>query len=148
VTVLVMEFPWITLTAAGAGARVNEGAPVTVSTRVAVLVIVPEVPVIVRVACPGAVELPAVNVRVLVVAAVAELKDAVTPEGRPDTASFTDPLKPFCGVILMVAAPVAPAATDRVCGDTERPNPGGFEIPVRSLMRLWPAGVPHPVARS
>src|ERR1700735_5618856 len=43
---------------------------------------------------PGA-ELVAVNVRVLAVAVVAALNNALTPDGRPEAARLTLPLKPF-----------------------------------------------------
>lgn len=76
----------------------------------AVLVRLPDVPVIVIVDVPGEVELAALRVSVLVLAVVAlvGLKDAVTPVGRPDAARVTVPVNPFCGAIVMVLVPLAP----------------------------------------
>jgi len=57
----------------------------------------PEVPVIVRVYCPRLAVLLAVSVSMLLPVAGFGLKDAVTPLGKPETARFTLPLKPFWG---------------------------------------------------
>ena|ERR1035438_7634936 len=57
----------------------------------------PEVPVMVRVYCPRLAVLLAVSVKVLIPVVGFGLKDAVTPLGRPATARFTLPLKPFWG---------------------------------------------------
>lgn len=63
-----------------------------------------------------AVELAA---RVSVLVAVAELgeKVAVTPVGRPVAESATEPVKPFCGVTLMVVVPLPPCATVSEVGE-------------------------------
>jgi len=37
-----------------------------------------------------------------------KLNDAVTPVGRPDATRVTLPVKPFCGVTVMVAEPLDP----------------------------------------
>jgi len=52
--------------------------------------------------------LPALNVKVLVLAALVGLNAAVTPLGKPDADKLTLALKPFCGVTLMVLVPDAP----------------------------------------
>lgn len=146
--VLVPLAPCTMLTLAGDAAMVNAERPVTVSDRRAVLVKLPEVPVIVIVDVDEAAELLAVSVSVLLVLAVAGLNDAVTPAGRPDAARFTAPLKPFCALIVIVLAPLAPAVIASVDADEDRPKEGPFDTPVKLLIRGWPAGLPHPVARS
>jgi len=71
----------------------------------------PDVPVIVTVAGPTVAVLDAVRVSVLLVVAVAGLKDAVTPAGRPLAERETDPLKLLSGVTVMVLVPDAPGTT-------------------------------------
>jgi hypothetical protein len=97
-----------TLTLFGVAVNVNDGGVVIVSATFAVLVNVPEVPVMVMLAAPSAAVALAVNVKVLVVTADTEVNDAVTPDGSPDTARFTVPEKLFCGLIVMVTAPFDP----------------------------------------
>jgi hypothetical protein len=70
-------------------------------------------------AVPEAAELLAVNVNALVLAVLLGLNDAVTPLGRPDADKVTLPLKPFCGLTVMVVAPLAPCAIARLLGDVE-----------------------------
>lgn len=65
----------------------------------------PEVAVIKTVEVPSVAELLAVSVNVPGLVGVAVLKAAVTPLGRPDAARLTDPSKPFCALIVTVAAP-------------------------------------------
>ena len=143
-----MEPPCPRLTLAGWAATVKDGPPVTVSASLTVLDRLPEVPVTVMLAVPGDAELLTVSVNRLLVTALAGPKDAVTPVGRPEMLNATVPVKPFCGLTVIVVLPVLPAAIERLDVDAVRPNPGEFDAPVRSLMRLWPAGLPHPVARS
>ena len=80
----------------------------------------PDEPVTVTVTVPVAAVLLAVNVNVLVLAVLLGLNDAVTPLGRPDAVKLTLPLKPFCGVTVMVLAPLAPCVIARLFGDAER----------------------------
>jgi len=80
----------------------------------------PEVPVMVGVTVPVAAVLLAVSVNVLVLVVLLGLNDAVTPLGRPDADKLTLPLKPFCGVTVMVLAPLAPCAIVKLLGDAER----------------------------
>ena len=140
--------PWRTLRLAGDAWTLNEGTPVTVSSNLAVLVRLPEVPVMVIVDVDEAAELLAVKVRVLDVAALDGLSDAVTPAGRPDTARLTTPLKPFCELIVMVLSPLAPGAIESADADDARPKDGRSDCPIKPLIRAWPVGVPQPVARS
>jgi hypothetical protein len=96
----------------------------TVSAIVAVLVVVPEVPVTVTVAVPTVAFGPGVNVSVLGAVEVAEggLKDAVTPLGTPDALRETVPLK-LEGATEMVLVTAGPACI-RVTplGEAERVN--------------------------
>jgi hypothetical protein len=57
---------------------------------------------------PVAAVLLAMNVRELVVVALAGLKDPVTPVGKVEAASMTLPVNPFCGVTVMVLEPLPP----------------------------------------
>jgi len=148
VMVLVPVFPGTTVTLEGFAERVNEGGPVTVTVRRAVLVSDPEVPVMVTVEVPEAAEALAVRVSRLLVVAEAGLNDAVTPAGRPEAARLTPLVKPFCGVTVMVLVPLPPGAMDTLEADKERLKLGTFAAPVRSLISDWPVGVPQPVARS
>jgi hypothetical protein len=85
-----------------------------------VLVKPPDVPVMVTVTVPVAAVPLAVSVNVLVLVVLLGLNDAVTPLGRPDADKLTLPLKPFCGVIVMVLAPLAPCVIVKLFGDAER----------------------------
>src|SRR5260221_14549048 len=104
-----------------------EGRPllvvgVTVRESVAILVKLPEVPVMVTVAVPVVAVALAVSVKVLVLVGLLGLKEAVTPLGRPEADKLTLPVKPFCGVtvIVLVPMPMAPCATLTLAGDAER----------------------------
>ena len=80
----------------------------------------PDAPETVTVTVPvGAVPL-AVSVNVLVLAVLLGLNDAVTPLGRPDADKLTLPLKPPCGVTVMVLVPLVPWTTLRLFGEGER----------------------------
>ncbi len=131
---LVLVEPGAMLTLVGDAERVNVGGPVTVSVSLTVLVRLPDVPMIVIVVGPAVAEAATVSVRVLLVVAAAGLKDAVTPAGRPDAASVTVPLKPFCGLTVMVLVPVVPGAMDSASVEEERPNAGPLDTPVRALI--------------
>ena len=61
-----------------------------------------------------------VTVTVPVAAVLLGLNDAVTPLGRPDADRPTLLLKPFCGVTVMVLAPLVPCAIVKLFGDAER----------------------------
>jgi hypothetical protein len=75
---------------------------------VAVFVNVPEVPVIVTLDVPIAAAPPAVRVTLVEAGSGLELKDAVTPLGRPDAEKVTLPLKPFLGETVMELKPEVP----------------------------------------
>jgi len=80
----------------------------------------PDEPVTVTVTVPVAAVLLAVSASLLVLAVLAGLNDAVTPLGRPDADKLTLLLKPFCGVTVMVLAPLAPRWIVKLVGDAER----------------------------
>ena len=78
-----------------------------------------EVPLIFTVTGPVVALLFAVSVRVLVLVVLDGLKDAVTPPGRPDADRLTLPLKPFCGLTVIVLIPLEPWMMVTLLGDTE-----------------------------
>jgi hypothetical protein len=85
-----------------------------------VLVKPPDVPVMVTVTVPVAAVPLAVSVNVLVLVVLLGLNNAVTPLGKPDADKLTLLLKPFCGVTVMVLAPLLPWTTLRLLGEVER----------------------------
>ena len=87
---------------------------------VAVFVKVLDEPVTVTVTVPVAAVLLDASVNVLVVAVLLGLNDAVTPLGRPDADKLTLLLKPFCGLTVMVLAPLVPCTIVKLFGDAER----------------------------
>jgi len=87
---------------------------------VVVLIKPPDMPVTVIEAVPVAAVLVAVSVNVLVLDVLLGLNDAVTPLGTPDADKLTLPVKPFCGVTVIVLAPLAPCAIVKLFGDAER----------------------------
>ena len=80
----------------------------------------PDEPVTVTVTVPIVAMVLAVSVNVLVFVVLAGLKDAVTPLGRPDADKLTLPLKPFCGLTVIVLAPLAPWVIVKLDGEAER----------------------------
>ena len=88
-----------------------------VRATVVVCVKPPDVPVIVTVARPRVAVLEAVRVSVLVLVALAGLKDAVTPAGRPVADKATDPLKLLIGVTVTVLVPAVPWTTLTLLGE-------------------------------
>jgi hypothetical protein len=97
-----------TLRLVGDAVSAKLGGVATDTLTPVVLCRLPDVPVIVTIEVPIAAEALAVRVSVPGLVVVAVLKDAVTPLGSPDAASVTVPLKVFCGVTVMVLAPVDP----------------------------------------
>jgi hypothetical protein len=74
----------------------------------------------VSVAGPVDAELPALSVKVLVLAVLAWLKDAVAPLGRPEAARLTLPVKPAVGLTVIVVGTLLPCATLKVLGAVAR----------------------------
>ena len=105
---------------------------------VAVFVKLPEVQVIVTGNVPTAAGLAAVKVRVLVVAVVPGLNEAVTPEGRPDADKLTLPLKPNCGVIVMVFVLLVPCVIVMLLKEVEREKfgDGGAGVVSETLSKV------------
>src|SRR5206468_4329394 len=102
-TVPVEELPPVTLDGLRPSeTRVGRGGDVTVRVIVVVFVRVPEAPVMVRVTVPVVAVGFAVSVSVLVVAVGLGLKAAVTPLGSVEGDRVTLPVKPICGVTVLV----------------------------------------------
>jgi hypothetical protein len=80
----------------------------------------PDVPETVTVTVPVAAVLLAVRVSMLVLVMLLGLKDAVTPLGKPDADKLTLPLKPPCGVTVMVLMALVHWTTLRLLGEAER----------------------------
>jgi len=97
----------------------------TVRDTVAMLVKLPEVPVMVTVAAPVVAVLLAVSVRALELVVLVGLKDAVTPLGKPEAERLTLLLKPFCGATVIVLVPLAPCVIAILFGDAESVKFGG-----------------------
>ena len=110
----------MTETLLGEAETVKLGAAFTVSDTLVVAVRLPDVPVTVIVAGPVVAVLEAVNVKVLLEVAGLGANTAVTPAGNVDVVNVTLPLKPFCGVMFIVLAPLAPCVTLTFAGDAER----------------------------
>jgi hypothetical protein len=122
VIVLVPALPCVIVKLLGDAERVKfaAGAGLTVRPIVAEFDKLPDVPVMFTVAAPVVAVLLAVNVTVLVVVAGFVLNDAVTPLGRPEADKVTLPLKPFCGVTVIVLVPPLPCVIVKLLGDAER----------------------------
>jgi len=114
----------------------------TVRLMVVELVKLPDVPWIVTVTVPVAAVPLAVKVRVLVAVAGLGLKLAVTPLGRPEAESVTLPLKPSCGVMVMVLVPLLPCVMVRLLGLADKLKPG--PVGANALIRASPLGLPQP----
>src|SRR5260221_10378773 len=95
------------------------GAGVTDSVIVVELVRVPDVPVMVSVDVPVVALALAVSVNVLVLVLLVGLKEAVTPLGRPEADKLTLPVKPFCGVTVIVLVPLLPCTIVMPVGEAE-----------------------------
>src|SRR6185312_8287310 len=91
-----------------------------VNEIVVVWLSVPDVPVIVMVLVPVVAVLVAVKVIVLVEVVGFGLMVAVTPLGRAELESDTDPVKPPEGVTVIVLWPLVPCCTVKLVGEAER----------------------------
>ena len=121
VMVLVPLVPWVSAKLLGdaESTKLGTGTGLTVRETVVVFDKLPEAPVMVTVAVPVAAALLAVSVNVLALVVLVGLKEAVTPLGRPEADKLTLPLKPFCGVTVMVLVPLAPWVIVKLLGDAE-----------------------------
>jgi hypothetical protein len=52
------------------------------------------------------------------------MEDAVTPVGKPEAERVTLPLKPFCGVMVMVLVPWPPGVMLTLLGESESVKEG------------------------
>jgi len=84
----------------------------------------PDVPVTVTVLAPVAAELPAVKVSTLVDEVGFVPNEAVTPLGRAEVDSVTDPVKPLEGVTVTVLLPLVPCFTVRLAGEADSEKSG------------------------
>ena len=144
----VLDPPCVRFSVVGVATMLNAGDALTVRAIFAVPVRPPEVPVMVIVDVAAAAELLASSVSVLPVMVLAGLNVAVTPAGNPVTARFTALVKPGCEVTVIVLVPLVPGAMERAEAEDDKLNAGVFDVAVKLLIRGWPAGLPHPVARS
>jgi len=119
-----------------------------VRETVAVVVKLPEEPVIVTVTVPIVAVPVADRVKRLLVVAGFVPKLALTPLGRPDAVKFTLPLKPLRGLIVMVVEPTAPWGKVTLVGDAERVKLGPVADGGQLLTKLAALTVPIPVAKS
>jgi hypothetical protein len=121
VMVLVPLAPWVSAKLLGdaESVKLGTGSGFTVREMVVEFVKLPEVPVMITVTVPVAAVPLAVSVNVLVLVVLLGLNDAVTPLGRPEADKLTLPLKPFCGVTVMVLAPLAPWVSVKLLGEAE-----------------------------
>jgi len=120
VIVDVPLLPRATLRLLGDAERLKFGPGVTARAIAVVCVKPPDMPVIVTVTLPVVAVLLAVSVSVLVLVVLLGLNDAVTPLGRPDADKATLPVKPFCGVTVIVLFPLVPWVMVTLAGAAER----------------------------
>lgn len=105
----------------------------TVRVSVVTCVKVSEAPWIVIENVPVVALLVADRVRVLMVAVLVGLKEAVTPWGKPETDRLTLPVKPCCGVTVIVDATWPERARLSELGEAERAKP----VTVSESVVLW-----------
>src|SRR6267143_4353081 len=120
VIVDVPVLPRATLRLLGDAERLKFGPRFTVRAIVVVCVRPPDVPVIVTVKLPVEAVLLAVSVSVLVLVVLLGLNDGVTPLGRPEADKLTLPVKPFCGLTVIVLVPLFPWVIVRLYGDADK----------------------------
>lgn len=140
----------------GDAERLKFGGAFTASEIVAALDKLADEPVTVTVKVPVVAVLLAVKVNVLVPVVLPGLKDAVTPVGRPEADKVTALLKPFCGVMVRVLAPLEPCRMVKLLGAAEIVKfPCGFtaretlavlvrlpEVPVTVMVKVPTVAVP------
>ena len=90
----------------GDAESVKFGPDVTVTETVVLPVKLPDVPVTTTEKVPVVAVLLAASVKVLEAVAGFVPNDAVTPLGRPEADKLALPVKPFCGVTLIVLVPL------------------------------------------
>ena len=155
VIVLLPFAPCVIVTLRGEAEREKSGCEggadeFTVRPMLVVCVKLPAVPVTVTVAVPVAATLLADSVRVLDPVTGLELKEAVTPLGKPEGDSETLVLKPFSGVMVIVLWPLEPCVIVRLAGDADKEKSGWFggAEPGQFFTKFAALMVPSPVAKS
>jgi hypothetical protein len=149
--VLVPCEPRLMLRLAGDAESVKspEADAFTVREIVVVCTREPDVPVIVTLTVPVEAVAVAFSVSVLVLIVGFGLKDAVTPDGTPVADSVTLLLKPFSGfTVIVLVPPVPPWVIVTLAGDADKLKFGDGAVPLRSLIKPEPFGLPQPVAKS
>jgi hypothetical protein len=108
----------------------------------------PDVPETLTVNAPTVAVALAVRVNVLVVVAGFLLNNAVTPLGNPDADKLTLPLKPFCGVTVIVLAPPVACVIAKLLGEADSAKFGVCAEAGQLFTRLAAFTLPIPVAKS
>lgn len=119
VIVLAPLEPCVMVRLLGEAERVKFGGGFTVRESVVELDRFPDEPVMVTVAAPVVAVPLAVSVKVLVPVVLMGLNEAVTPLGKPEADKLTLPLKPPCGLTVMLLVPLAPWMMVKLFGDAE-----------------------------
>ena len=114
----------------------------------AVLLTVPEVPVMVTLEVPIGAVAPAPRVTVVEATSGFGLKDAVTPLGRPEAEKVMFPVKPFLGETVTALKPEVPCTMAKLAGEAESVKPGCGVPEGQLFTRLVALMVPMPVAKS
>jgi len=96
--------------------RLKVATEVTVRAMVADSVMSPEVPVTFTFTIPTVAVALAEKLRDSVLAVVPRVNAAVTPTGRPETVSVTEPVKPFTGLRVIVLLAEFPCTSPMVAG--------------------------------
>jgi len=121
------------------------GAAATVSATATVCVSVPELPVNVSVALPAATVGATASVIVCGSPALTLIVEelAVTPAGRPETATLTTPLNPFTPVTARLTCPVLPAVTVSEAGVALNVKSAAGPLPHPATPNANPATTPN-----
>lgn len=145
VIVLLPLVPCLTVRLAGEAESEKSGCAGALIVRftVVVCVSVPDVPVMVIALVPVVAVLLAVKVRTLVPVVGLVPKVAVTPAGRAELESVTDPVKPPEGVTVIVLLPLVPWVTANELGEAERVKSGVPQLAnLKFAMRVLQLNVP------
>lgn len=119
VIVLVPLEPCVMVRLLGEAERVKFGGGFTVRESVVELERFPDEPVMVIVAVPVVAVPLAASVRVVVPVVLVGLNEAVTPLGKPEADKLTLPLKPPCGMRVMLLVTLPPRMMVKLLGDAE-----------------------------
>jgi len=120
VMVAVPDAPCVMLRLAGDAPSTKLEAALTVTLSVVQADSVPEIPVTATVNTEGPADAAALNVKVVEVAVVCGLKEAVTPVGNPLTSRIGEAVNPLSGFTVMLLVPDVPCVIVRLAGDADR----------------------------